>query len=282
MSQVRTLIAGPFKLVLDRPLIMGIVNITPDSFSDGGRYLDADAAIAHARRLAEEGADILDLGGESTRPGAQPLEADEEMHRILPVLDALRDLDVPLSVDTRKPEVMRAALAHGAAMINDIQALGSTEALDAVRDGDCAVCLMHMQGDPRTMQAAPHYEDVRTQVRGFLAQRVQACEAAGIARERIVIDPGFGFGKNHGHNLDLLRALASFRDLGVPVLAGLSRKSLLGRITGRSAPDRLAGSIALAMLAVQNGADIVRVHDVAATRDALLVQQAVSNPDQHP
>lgn len=282
MSSVRSLIAGRFKLALDRPLIMGIVNVTPDSFSDGGRYLAADAAIAHARQLAEEGADILDIGGESTRPGARPLPLDEEMQRILPVLDGLRDLDVPLSVDTRKPDVMRTAVAHGAAMINDIQALGSSEALDAVRASDCAVCLMHMQGDPQTMQAAPHYEDVVAQVRDFLAQRVQACEAAGIARQRIVIDPGFGFGKNHGHNLHLLRALATFTDLGVPVLAGLSRKSLLGKITGRSAPDRLAGSVALALLAVQRGAAIVRVHDVAATRDALLVQQAVFNADYQP
>lgn len=282
MATVHTLSAGTFKLALDRPLIMGIVNVTPDSFSDGGRYLDTPAAIAHARQLAEEGADILDIGGESTRPGAQPLPVDEEMQRVLPVLDALRDLAVPLSVDTRKPEVMRAALAHGAAMINDIQALVSPDALEAVRASECAVCLMHMQGDPQTMQAAPHYDDVVAQVREFLAQRVQACEAAGIARQRIVIDPGFGFGKNHRHNLDLLRALGTFADLGVPVLAGLSRKSLLGKITGRQASERLAGSVALALLAVQRGAAIVRVHDVAATRDALLVQQAVSNADYQP
>ena len=265
-----------------RALILGIVNATPDSFSDGGRFFDTDAAVAHALTLVDEGADILDIGGESTRPGAQPLTLAEETSRILPVLEALRDLDVPLSVDTRKPEVMRVAIAHGAAMINDIQALASRAALEAVRDSACAVCLMHMQGDPQTMQAAPHYDDVVAQVRDFLAQRVRACEAAGIARARIVIDPGFGFGKNHRHNLALLRALGAFGELGVPLLAGLSRKSLLGKITGRPAPERLAGSVALAMLAVQNGADIVRVHDVAATRDALLVQHIVSNPDQLP
>jgi len=279
-QQSRVLRAGRFKLPLHRPLIMGIVNVTPDSFSDGGRYLAAEAAIAHAHALAEEGADILDIGGESTRPGAASIAEEEELRRLLPVLEALGGFDRPISVDTRKPRVMQAALGAGASMINDIEALQAPGALDVVAGSDCAVCLMHKQGDPQTMHWAPTYTDVIAEVKAFLVQRVQACEAAGIGRERLVIDPGFGFGKNLEHNLALLRGMEALAELGAPLLVGLSRKSMLGKITGRAPSDRLAGSIALAMLAVERGAAIVRVHDVAATRDAFLVQQAVVNPDE--
>ena len=254
---------------------MGVVNVTPDSFYDGGRHAEARAAIKHARRLVEEGADLLDVGGESSRPGAAPVAPDEELRRILPVLEGLRALEVPVSVDTTKPEVMRVALEHGAAMINDITALASPGALDTVARSGAAVCLMHMQGSPRTMQANPVYRDVVAEVREFLAARAQACLAAGIARDRIVIDPGFGFGKTVEHNLQLLARLDSLAALGYPVLAGWSRKSSLGRITGRPAEDRLASSVAAALLAVERGARIVRVHDVAATRDALAVLAAV-------
>jgi dihydropteroate synthase len=266
---------GRFKLPLGRPLVMGVVNVTPDSFYDGGRYGAPQAAIAQARRLAEEGADLLDVGGESSRPGAAPVTAEEELARILPVLEAIAGLEVPVSVDTTKPEVMRTALAHGAAMVNDITALASPGALELVATADAAVCLMHMQGSPRTMQAEPTYADVVVEVRDFLAARAAACLAAGIARDRIVVDPGFGFGKTVAHNLALLARLGEIAALGFPVLAGWSRKSSLGRITGRPADDRLAASVAAAMLAVQRGARIVRVHDVAATRDALAVLAAV-------
>jgi dihydropteroate synthase len=264
-----------FTLSLERPLVMGIVNVTPDSFYDGGRHASAAAAIAHARRLAEEGADLLDVGGESSRPGSEAVSLDEELARVLPVLDGLRDLEVPISVDTTKPEVMRAAIAAGAAMVNDITALAAPGALEAVAASDAAVCLMHMRGEPKTMQADPVYADVVTEVRDFLAARVAACVAAGIARDRIAIDPGFGFGKTLDHNLELLRQLGTIAALGLPVLAGWSRKSSLGRITGRAAEDRLAGSLAAVLIAVQHGAKIVRVHDVAATRDVLAVFAAV-------
>ena len=266
---------GRFELPLERPLVMGVVNVTPDSFYDGGRYGTPQAAIVQARRLAEEGADLLDVGGESSRPGAAPVTAEEELARILPVLEGIADLEVPVSVDTTKPEVMRAALARGAAMINDITALAAPGALELVAASDAAVCLMHMQGSPRTMQAEPTYADVVAEVRDFLAARAAACVAAGIARDRIVVDPGFGFGKTVAHNLALLARLGEIAALGFPVLAGWSRKSSLGRITGRPADDRLAASVAAALLAVQRGARIVRVHDVAATRDALAVLAAV-------
>jgi len=265
---------GRFRLALDRPLVMGIVNITPDSFSDGGRFLDPGAAIAHARELIDEGADILDLGAESTRPGAQPVSAAEEIGRLAPVLDALRDAPLPVSVDTMKPEVMRAALDRGAAMINDVGALAAPGALDAVAASGCGVCLMHMQGEPRTMQAAPHYDDVVGEVKAFLAARVEACERAGIERERIVIDPGFGFGKTVEHNFALLRGLPQLAQLGLPLLAGWSRKSSLGKITGREPQQRLAASLAAALLALQRGARILRVHDVRETRDVIAVWQA--------
>jgi dihydropteroate synthase len=266
---------GKFRLSLDRPLIMGVVNITPDSFSDGGRFLSNDAAIAQARRLIDEGADILDFGGESTRPGADPVSLDEERRRILPVLEALHDVSIPLSVDTQKPELMREAVAAGAAMINDINALRAPEALEAVAATDAGVCFMHMQGDPKSMQRDPHYDDVVAEVRAFLEERLAAAHGAGIAGERLAIDPGFGFGKTLEHNLVLLRHLREFGDLGVAVVAGLSRKSALGLITGRAVDDRVHASVAAALIAVQRGAHIVRVHDVAATRDALKVLAAV-------
>ena len=266
---------GRFALALDRPLVMGVVNVTPDSFYDGGRHVAAAAAIAHARQLAAEGADLLDIGGESSRPGAAPVSAEEELARILPVLEGVADIAVPVSVDTVKPEVMRAVLARGAAMINDVTALAAPGALELVAASDAAVCLMHMQGSPRTMQADPTYADVTAEVRDFLAGRAAACTKAGVARDRIVVDPGFGFGKTVEHNLTLLARLGDIAALGFPVLAGWSRKSSLGRITGRAAEERLAGSVAAALIAVQRGARIVRVHDVAATRDALAVLAAV-------
>ena len=269
------LACGRFRLELGRPLVMGVVNVTPDSFSDGGLYLDPAHAIAHARRLIEEGADLLDVGGESSRPGAQGVSADEELRRILPVLRDLRSAPVPVAVDTVKPDVMRAALAEGAAMINDIGALRAPGAVEAVAASDAGVCLMHMQGEPRTMQQSPSYRDVAAEVRAFLEERAAAAEAAGIARERIVIDPGFGFGKKPAHNLELLRRLGEIASLGYPVLAGLSRKSTLGAITGRPPLEREAASVAAALLAVEGGARIVRVHDVAATKDALAVWSAV-------
>ena len=254
---------------------MGVVNVTPDSFSDGGRYLDPKAAVLHARTLIDEGADILDIGGESSRPGASGISADEELTRLVPVLEGLRDSPVPVSVDTAKPEVMKAALGAGASMINDITALTAPGALDAVAPSGAAICLMHMQGEPRTMQSEPRYADVVAEVRAFLAGRVAAAEGSGIERERIVVDPGFGFGKTVAHNFELLRKLDRIADLGVPVMAGWSRKSTLGTVTGRAADGRLAASLAAALLAVERGARIVRVHDVAATRDALKVLAAL-------
>ncbi|HEX7055165.1 MAG TPA: dihydropteroate synthase [Burkholderiales bacterium] len=252
---------------------MGVVNVTPDSFSDGGRFFGTAAAVAHARRLADEGADIVDIGGESTRPGAAPVSEAEELGRVIPVLERIADLCV--SVDTRRPAVMRAALAAGASMINDVQALQAPGALEAVREARCAVCLMHMKGEPATMQHAPHYDDVVAEVKGFLRQRLAAAEAAGIERSRLVVDPGFGFGKTAEHNLELLRALGALRELGVPLAAGLSRKSTIGRITGRPAGERLAGSLAMALLALERGATILRVHDVKETKDVIAVWEAV-------
>ena len=270
-----TLRLGRFLLGLDRPLIMGVVNVTPDSFSDGGRFYGSGEAVEHARRLVDEGADILDVGGESTRPGAAPVDAAEELRRIRPVLEAMASGPIPVSVDTSKPEVMRAAIDAGAAMINDVYALRQPGALQAVAASDVGVCMMHMQGEPRTMQDDPVYGDVVAEVKAFLDERVGACEAAGIGRDRIVIDPGFGFGKKAVHNLDLIRSIPALAASGLPVLAGLSRKSVLGRITGRMVGDRIYSSIAAALVAVARGARIVRVHDVAATRDALAVWTAV-------
>jgi dihydropteroate synthase len=262
-------------LPLARPLLMGVVNVTPDSFSDGGRHFSREAAVAHARRLAAEGADILDLGGESTRPGADPVPEQEEINRVIPVLESLRNLPIPVSIDTRRPGVMRAALAAGASMINDVEALEAPGAIDAIAGSGCGVCLMHKKGDPSTMQKEPVYGDVVAEVKAYLAARIAACEKAGIAKDRICADPGFGFGKTPAHNLELLRRLREFADLGVPIVSGWSRKSTLGGITGRPADERLAASLAAALLSAQAGATILRVHDVRETRDVLAVWQAV-------
>jgi len=274
---VRTLDCGGRELRLDRPRIAGIINITPDSFSGDG-LASTEAAIAHGLKLADDGADLLDIGGESTRPGAEPVSAQDEIARVVPVIEALaRRVTLPISIDTSKSEVMRAAVAAGAGMINDVYALRLDGALDAAAALKVPVCLMHMQGEPRTMQDAPHYDDVVSDVRRFLAERIFACEMSGIDKKRIVADPGFGFGKTLEHNLALLRALDEFSALGVPLLVGLSRKGMIGTLTGRDRhADRVAGSAAAALIAVQKGAAIVRVHDVAATRDALAVWEGVA------
>jgi dihydropteroate synthase len=256
---------------------MGILNVTPDSFSDGGRFDRLGDALRHAERLAAEGADILDIGGESTRPGAQAVGEAEEVDRVVPVIEAIASrIEVPISIDTSKAGVMRAAVAAGACMINDVNALRAEGALEAAAGLDVPVCLMHIQGEPRTMQQNPQYDDVVVEVGEFLVRRAAACEAAGIARERIVLDPGFGFGKTLAHNLALLRDLPVLVERGYPVLVGISRKSMLGMITGREVDQRLAGSLAVALMALQGGAAILRVHDVAETVDVLKVWQAVS------
>jgi len=265
---------GRFELPLERPLLMGVLNVTPDSFSDGGRFLGRDAAVAHARRMLEAGAAIIDIGGESSRPGAEAVSEDAELARVLPVLEALSGLEAPLSVDTRRPRVMRETLAAGASMINDIEALSAPGALDAVAASDCAICLMHKKGEPGNMQRDPSYGDVVREVLDYLSARIAAAERAGIARGRIVADVGFGFGKTVRHNLELQRRLGDFAALGVPLLAGWSRKSTLGQITGRPVGERLAASVAAALLAAQAGARILRVHDVGPTRDALAVWEA--------
>jgi dihydropteroate synthase len=270
-------LCGSFQFDLSRPLVMGIVNATPDSFSDGGQHLSRDAALAHAHQLIAEGADMIDVGGESTRPGAVPVGVQEELDRVLPIIEGLRGAPVPVSIDTFKPEVMRAAIAAGAQMVNDINALQDAAAMNAVADSDVAVCLMHKQGDPQTMQQQPQYQNVVAEVSAFLRERIAAARAAGIQRERIVIDPGFGFGKTLAHNLTLLRELKKLAELGVPVLAGLSRKSMLGALTGQDVGQRLPASVAAALIAVQHGASIVRVHDVGATVDALKILNAVNN-----
>ena len=267
---------GKFQLNLSRPVVMGIVNVTPDSFSDGGRHLSTAAAIAHAFQLIEEGADILDIGGESTRPGAAAVSEQEELDRVLPVLEGLCGVAVPISIDTYKSNVMRAAIHAGASMVNDVNALQAEGALQVVAQSEAAVCLMHKQGTPQSMQQRPNYRDVVGEVSAFLRERIAATEAAGIPRERIVIDPGFGFGKTLAHNLKLLRHLDSLCELGVPVMTGLSRKSMLGAITGREVDDRMAASVAAAMLAVQRGASIVRVHDVRETVDVLKIWNTVN------
>jgi dihydropteroate synthase len=267
--------AGSHRLSLARPIIMGIVNVTPDSFSDGGRLGDAQAAIRHAFKLLEAGADVLDVGGESTRPGAVAVPADEEISRVLPVIEALAGRGCVVSVDTMKPTVMRAALDAGAVMVNDVMALRAPGALETVAASDAAVCLMHMQGEPHSMQQAPSYADVVDEVKQFLQGRVAACEAAGISRERLVIDPGFGFGKALEHNLALLKQLNRLAEPGVPVLAGLSRKSMLGTLTGRAVDDREFAGVAAHLIAVARGARLVRVHNVAAMRDALAIWNAV-------
>lgn len=265
-------------LKLDRPRVVGIVNVTPDSFSDGGEHASADAAVAHGLQLAAEGADVLDIGGESTRPGADEVPLEEELRRVIPVVERLaRETALPISIDTSKPEVMRAAVEAGAGMINDVCALRRDGALDAAAGLGVPVVLMHMQGEPRSMQDAPDYDDVVAEVHRFLAERIFAAEMAGIDRKRIVADPGFGFGKTGAHNLTLLAQLQRFAELGVPVLAGLSRKRTIGELTGRDAPrDRVHGSVAAALIAAQRGAMLLRVHDAAATVDALKVWQAVA------
>ena len=266
---------GSQTIDLSRPVVMGVLNVTPDSFSDGGRYREVDTAVSHGLRLAEEGASIIDVGGESTRPGADPVDAQEEIRRVVPVIEKLRAQTAAIiSVDTSKPQVMLSAAAVGAGLINDVRALSEEGALEAAIATQCAVCLMHMQGDPRSMQVAPHYDDVVTEVKAFLAERVNVCRAAGMPAERIVIDPGFGFGKTLEHNLELLRHL---RELGteLPIMVGLSRKSIVGRLTGRPSGERVHGSVALAVIAVMNGARIVRAHDVGATVDALKIVSAV-------
>lgn len=252
---------------------MGVVNITPDSFSDGGRFFGAQEALTQARHLADDGADIIDIGGESTRPGAAPVSEDEELRRVMPVLEKLHGLCV--SVDTRRPKIMKAALEAGASMINDVDALTAPGAMEAVAGSQCAVCLMHKKGEPATMQRDPHYDDVVREVREFLGARVHAARAAGIVAERITVDPGFGFGKTAVHNVTLLKNLATLSEL--PIVAGLSRKSTLGRITGRAVDDRLAGSLAMALLALQAGAAILRVHDAKETRDVIAVWQAYTH-----
>ncbi len=266
---------GRFAFDLARPHVMGILNVTPNSFSEDGRYFDLPQALAHGQQMIGDGADIIDVGGESTRPGAEPVPLEEELARVLPVVEGLAAANIPVSVDTRKPEVMRAALAAGAVMINDVTALAAPGAMQAVAASDAGVSLMHMQGEPRTMQAAPVYQDVVAEVRDFLLARAEACVAAGIARERIVLDPGYGFGKRLQHNLALLRALPVLVATGYPVLVGASRKSSLGEITGRPVDQRLAASLAAAIAAVARGARILRVHDVRETVDALKVWRAI-------
>jgi len=273
-----TLDCGGRVLKLDVPRVMGIVNVTPDSFSDGGEHDTVEAAIAHALRLVDEGADLLDIGGESTRPGATPVTLEEELRRVVPVIEGLAQrVSVPLSIDTSKPEVMRAAVAAGAGMINDVRALRGDGALEAAAELRVPVVLMHMQGEPGDMQSSPDYDDVVGEVHRFLAERIFAAEMAGIDKRRIVVDPGFGFGKRSLHNLQLLAQLQRFTELGVPVLAGLSRKKTIGELTGREDPrDRAWGSVAAHLVAVQRGATLVRVHDVRGTVDALKVWNAVA------
>jgi dihydropteroate synthase len=270
---ITTLRCADKTLDLMKPVVMGILNITPDSFSDGGHFLAAEAAVAHGLRLVEEGASIIDIGGESTRPGAAPVGPDEEMRRVLPVVERLRKAapHVGISVDTSKPEVIREAVGAGVGLLNDVRAFQEPGALEAASASGCALCLMHMQGDPRTMQDAPSYVDVVKEVKAFLDARAQACRLAGVPPERLLIDPGFGFGKTLEHNRELLRDLRVLAGGELPVLVGLSRKSFVGKLTGRPATERLHGSVAMAVIAALNGARIVRAHDVAATVEALRI-----------
>jgi len=269
--------AGRFTLDLSTPRVMGILNVTPDSFADGGRYLDRARALDHARRMAADGAALIDVGGESTRPGAAAVGESDELDRVLPIVEALAREGVCVSVDTRKPAVMRAAIAAGAAMINDVSALAAPGAIEVCAASEVAVCLMHMQGEPATMQQDPRYDDVVSEVKNFLASRAAACEAADIARERIAIDPGFGFGKTLAHNLSLLRGLPALKAAGYPIVAGLSRKSSLAQIVPRAVGDRMAASVAAALAAIARGANIVRVHDVRETVDAIAVWTAIDD-----
>jgi dihydropteroate synthase len=272
---------GSRALDLAAPVVMGVLNVTSDSFSDGGRFSDRKSAVEHALRMIAEGAAIIDIGGESTRPGASPARLDEELARVIPVIEAVRrESPIFISCDTSKPEVMRAAVAAGADIINDVRALTAPGALEAASATNAGLCLMHMLGEPRTMQAAPHYDNVVDDVSGFLAARMRACRDAGVHAARLAIDPGFGFGKTVAHNLALLKNLAALQTLGAPVVVGLSRKSMLAKITGRTVESRIPGSVALAAIAVLNGARIVRAHDVAATLDAVRVAAAVGTGEQ--
>jgi dihydropteroate synthase len=264
---------GRFEFELRRPLIMGILNVTPDSFSNGGRFFDPATAIGQARQLIAEGADMIDIGGESTRPGAAEVSVEDELRRVLPIVDALNDAGVALSIDTSKPRVMQAALTRGASIINDVRALSLPGALDVVLESQCGVVLMHMQGTPQTMQIDPRYADVTVEVGAYLRDRCEQVEAAGVARDRIALDPGFGFGKTNEHNFDLLAHLDELTTLARPLLVGISRTGMLKHATGRSVGERTIASAAAALIAVERGARIVRVHDVAATRDALAVWQ---------
>ena len=267
---------GSRTLNLDRPLVMGVLNVTPDSFSDGGKFLATDAAIRQAERMFEAGAAIVDVGGESTRPGAERISEDEELERVIPVIEAISDgTDIAVSIDTSKPGVMRAAVAAGASMINDVYALRQEGAVDAAAELGVAVCLMHMQGAPGTMQENPDYQDIPGDILDFLSERVAVCRDAGIQDETLVVDPGFGFGKTHEHNVHLLASLERFQELGMPLLVGLSRKRTLGALTGKDVEERLAAGIAAAVLAVERGAHIVRTHDVDETVDALKIASAV-------
>lgn len=267
---------GKFQLELSRPNVMGIVNVTPDSFSDGGQFASVESAVAHGLRLIDEGADILDIGGESTRPGATPVSLNEELRRVIPVIEVLSKVTtVPLSIDTYKPQVMQAALEAGADIVNDICALREPGALEAVAKTNAGVCLMHMQGVPQTMQLDPGYNDVVEEVKQFLSERAAVCEAAGIERSRILLDPGFGFGKSTLHNVALIRHLDQLAGMGFPLLVGLSRKSILGKIAGGDEQQRLHAGLAASVISVMKGAKIVRVHDVKATVDALKVVAAV-------
>lgn len=272
---------GRYRFSLDRenfkPLVMGVLNVTPDSFSDGGQFHGLESALSHAEQMIADGVDIIDIGGESSRPGAQPLPLEEELRRVMPVLYALRDCGKPLSIDTYKPQVMHEAIAAGVDMINDINGFLAPGALSAVKDSDCALCIMHMQSDPQTMQVKPQYGNVVDEVTAFLRGRVVALEDEGIVRNRLCIDPGFGFGKTLEHNLALLNNIGQIQTaIGLPLLAGLSRKSMIGAITGKPVEQRLAGSLAAALAAAAHGAHIVRVHDVAETVDALKVWQATT------
>ncbi len=262
-------------VALDQPLVMGVINATPDSFSDGGQHLDPVAAEERARQMIEEGARLIDVGGESTRPGAEPVSEADELSRVLPVIERIAGLGAIISIDTSKPRVMLEACSAGAAVVNDVYALRQPGAMEAAMETGAAVCLMHMQGQPRVMQDNPRYQDVVGEVRDFLAMRIQACLASGIGRDRLLVDPGFGFGKSLAHNLTLLAQLAEFRALGVPLLVGMSRKSMLGAVTGKPATDRLAPGLAAAVLAAWQGAHIVRTHDVKATVEALKLVSAV-------
>jgi dihydropteroate synthase len=269
---------GRYEFSLERPILMGIVNITPDSFSDGGRHDHTDAAIAHARKLVAEGANILDIGGESTRPGAAPVALEAELARVMPVLEAVRDSGVAVSIDTCKAEVMRAVLAAGADIINDVTGMRSAQARAVVAaHPNCGICVMHMQGEPRTMQQDPQYEDVVREVHEALLRQAHSLEQLGVGRARISLDPGFGFGKTVAQNYQLIAELETIVSSGYPVVFGVSRKSMLGAVTGRAVDQRLAGSIAAALAGVAHGAEVLRVHDVGETRDALIIWQSVKD-----